>query len=108
MSAHLPPTRRPSCRHHCARCGRHFASLVAFGRHLGWIEREGHADARTCDAPASVAGLRVQTDAAVCRIPPNDLEGVALWEPAAPLHASEQEAIRSAGRPPAPPGTRGP
>jgi hypothetical protein len=67
-----PPVRRPSCRYCCTACGHHFSSLVAFDRH--------RSDGVRCEDPRQVPGLAVQTRDAVCRILPNNLEAVELWE----------------------------
>jgi hypothetical protein len=91
-----PPTRRSSCRYHHTACGRHFASLAAFDRHLVWWERDSGDRVRGCESPAAMPGLRIQSEDGVCHY--RDPEApVTVWEAVTYIHGSEQEALSGPG-----------
>lgn len=64
-----------NCRFHCASCGRHFASLVAFDLH-----RDGPYEERTCADPATVPERMRNLGEGRCRIGGGpERTGVVVW-----------------------------
>jgi hypothetical protein len=86
-----------TCRHHCASCDGHFASLEAFDVH-----RAGdYATGRFCVDPHECDRLVVATEEGVCRLVGGiaELQGVTVYR--SRRHADDTEAVlrlRSADR----------
>ena len=70
-------SRTPTCRYHCVRCDRHFASLLAYDAHIYPVGVH--------HSPADVPQLNIQTDRARCDLGARrghslPLDNVRLWE----------------------------